>query len=361
MLYEMAINGFIKAFSTTALGAVCISIVLFKIYGGNNLIFKMWVRIFPAVALAIVNTTVATELKIGNNMLLLSAVSGFNIAIILGSFILTGTYFGKNIERGIIRVKNATNEVSAVSTQIVASSQELAQSASEQSASIEETSSSLQEITSIARQNVEYAKQATAIVEQAKNSAENGISSMQQMELTVNNVKQSSEQTAKIIKSIDEIAFQTNLLALNAAIEAARAGDAGLGFAVVAEEVRSLAQKSTEAAKNTTQIISNEQQNVKNGVEITNQVGKMLKEISIIITQAVAIISQVSRASIEHSKGIEEINKALTEMEKTTQSVATNAEESSASVESLSKQTTELNYMVENISRFIGSKALSKS
>jgi methyl-accepting chemotaxis protein len=272
--YQDAINGFIKAFFSTALGAIFISIVLYRIYN-NNLIFKMWIRIFPTVALAIINTTVATELKLGNNLFLLSIVSGFNIAIILGSFILTGAYFGKSIEKGIIKVKNATHEMSSVSTQIVASSQELAYNASEQAASIEETSSSLQEISSIVKQNTEYTQQATSIVKKAKDSAIHSIDAMRQMEITIDTVKQSSDQTAKIIKSIDEIAFQTNLLALNAAVEAARAGDAGSGFAVVAEEVKNLARKSADAAKSTVQIISNEQQCVKEGVEITNKVTQL--------------------------------------------------------------------------------------
>jgi methyl-accepting chemotaxis protein len=291
---------------------------------------------------------------LGDKPLLLLTVNGINIVLILGSFILTGRYFEKNIEKGIAQIKTATSEVTTVSTQIAAASQELAQSSSEQAVSIEETSSSLQEINLIVHQNTENAKQATAIVEQINDRAKYGIESMKQMELSISNIKKSSDQTAKIVKSIEDIAFQTNLLALNAAIEAARAGDAGLGFAVVAEEVRGLANKSTEAAQNTVNIISNEQQNVNEGVDITKKVSIMFQEINIVVSKAVSIIAKVSTASDEQSESIEQVNEAVSEIEKLTENVSANAEESAASVEGLSAQVKELNNMMQELGKFIG-------
>jgi methyl-accepting chemotaxis protein len=318
----------------------------------------MWVRIFPSVAVLVINTTVALNLGLGKNILALSIVSVVNLSLLLGSFILTGLYFEKNIERGVIKVKAAANEVNMVSTQIAASSQELAQSASEQATSIEETSSSLKEITLIVNQNTENANQATTIVDQANNSARRGIDAVKQLEVSIGDLKKISDQTAVIIKSIDDIAFQTNLLALNAAIEAARAGDAGLGFAVVAEEVRNLAKKSTEAAQNTAILILDEQKSVKSGVDITGKVSMIFKEISEVVTKTATMISEVSTASGEQFKGIEEVNKAVSEIDRTTQRVSVNAEESAAAVEELSRQTRELNNMVEELSRFVGLKGV---
>jgi methyl-accepting chemotaxis protein len=169
---------------------------------------------------------------------------------------------------------------------------------------------------------------------------------METMTQAIDKIKTSSDETAKIIKTIDEIAFQTNLLALNAAVEAARAGEAGKGFAVVAEEVRNLAQRSASAAKNTSDLIQQSTENSNNGVKISGEVGKTFAEITQSISKVNDLIAEISAASIEQSQGIGQINTAVADMDKLTQSSAASSEESASAAQELSAQVSELRGMV---------------
>ncbi|MHC4216068.1 MAG: methyl-accepting chemotaxis protein, partial [Planctomycetota bacterium] len=201
------------------------------------------------------------------------------IAVVLG---LTLAFFiGRSIVNVLKRIINSLSEgsdqVSSASGQVSSASQSLAEGATEQAAGLEETSSSLEEMSSMTRQNADNAQQANTLANEARKAADNGTESMSRMNDAIQEIQKSSDETAKIIKVIDEIAFQTNLLALNAAVEAARAGEAGKGFAVVAEEVRNLAMRSAEAAKNTSDLIEESVKNSKNGVDIAGEVSKVLE------------------------------------------------------------------------------------
>jgi len=269
-------------------------------------------------------------------------------AVIIGMALafLIARSITRPIGRVIEGLAQGGEQLAAASLQVSQSSQQIAEGASKQAASLQEVSSSLEEMASMTRQNADNAKQADSMANAARSAAENSEGAMARMSVTISKIKASSDQTAKIIKTIDEIAFQTNLLALNAAVEAARAGEAGKGFAVVAEEVRNLAQRSAEAAKNTAALIEESQQNASLGVAASEEVGGILKKIIERIQKVTQLVAEVSAASEEQAKGLEQINTAMAEMDTVTQSDAANAEESASASEELSAQARELNEMV---------------
>ena len=214
---------------------------------------------------------------------------------------------------------------------VIKTSQNLAEGSAEQAASIEETSSSLEEMSSMTKQNAENAAQAKALMAEAGKVVGKVDDQMKKMVTAIQEVTKSSEETGKIIKTIDEIAFQTNLLALNAAVEAARAGEAGAGFAVVADEVRNLAMRAAEAAKNTSNLIENTIFTVKNSRDLTQQTQEAFKENIAITGKTVQLIDEIAAASHEQAQGIGQINKAVAEMDKVVQLNAATAEELASS------------------------------
>ena len=196
------------------------------------------------------------------------------------------------------------------------------------------------------KQNALNAREAKGVAEHARSSADKGVESMSRMSSAINKIKTSSDSTARIVKTIDEIAFQTNLLALNAAVEAARAGDAGKGFAVVAEEVRNLAMRSAEAAKNTADLIEEAVRNSENGVNINAEVLKNFQEITERTNKVSQVMAEIAAASDQQDQGISELNKAVEHLNHVTQQNAANAEESASAAEEMSSQSKEMRSMV---------------
>jgi methyl-accepting chemotaxis protein len=253
-----------------------------------------------------------------------------------------------NLDQGLQQTAVGAEQVATAATQISTGSQNMAQGANEQASSLEEVTSSLQEMSSMTRQNAVTAKEAKNLADNTRASAANGVESMNRLSEAINRIKASSDDTAKIVKTIDEIAFQTNLLALNAAVEAARAGDAGKGFAVVAEEVRNLAMRSADAAKNTASMIEEAVKNAGNGVALNEGVLKNLWEINNQVNKVGEMMAEIAAASDQQNQGIEQINTAIEQMNQVTQQNAANSEESASAAEELSSQAEEMRSLVRN-------------
>jgi methyl-accepting chemotaxis protein len=252
------------------------------------------------------------------------------------------TVINSCLKKVAVTLSTGAAEVAAASSQIAGTSQQLAEGATEQAASLEETSASLEEMSGMTRRNADDANSAKSLAAQTRQAAETGATDMGEMSSAMDAIKASSDNIAKIIKTIDEIAFQTNLLALNAAVEAARAGEAGAGFAVVADEVRSLAQRSATAAKETEEKIQDAIAKSVHGVEISAKVSSGLREIVEKARQVDDLVGQIATASSEQSTGISQINTAVTQMDTVTQQTAAGAEESASSSEELNAQAASL-------------------
>jgi methyl-accepting chemotaxis protein len=240
-------------------------------------------------------------------------------------------------------------QVSSAAGEVSASSQSLAEGASEQAASVEETSSSLEEMSAMTRQNADNAQQADALMKEAKQVVEQTSESMGELITSMADISTASEETSKIIKTIDEIAFQTNLLALNAAVEAARAGEAGAGFAVVADEVRNLAMRAAAAAKNTAELIEGTLKKVKSGSELVTRTGEAFNAVAISAAKVGELVGEIAVASHEQSEGIGQVNKAVAQMDKVVQQNAANAEESASASEELSAQAAQMAGFVQEL------------
>lgn len=235
-------------------------------------------------------------------------------------------------------IRASTREVTNASAEISTSTTDLSQRTEEQAASLEQTSASMEEMTATVKKNAENALEASTLALNTQEVADRGGQVVAKTVSAMARIEESSRKIADIIGVIDEIARQTNLLALNAAVEAARAGEAGRGFAVVASEVRSLAQRSSQAAKDIKDLITSSNGQVKDGVELVNKAGESLHEIVESIKKVSAVVSEIANASAEQSTGIEEINKALTQMDEVTQQNSALVEENAATAKTLEGQ-----------------------
>jgi|GEM_PF-1084449 len=279
--------------------------------------------------------------------------AGLAIAITLLVTLRTSRRLIGSVTEIINHINGAANQILNASSQLAGSSQMLSAGASQQAASLEETSSTLEEMSSMTSRNADNANEVARLSQTATTSTATGTESLERMLKAISEIKESSDETAKIVKTIDEIAFQTNLLALNAAVEAARAGEAGRGFAVVAEEVRSLAMRSAEAARQTNQIIEDSQGKAERGVVLGEEMSTALDEIAQSIIKVNQLIKEVATASNEQAKGLGQVNTALSEMDKVTQENAASAEENSASSEELSSQAHSMAEVVADLSAIV--------
>ena len=285
-----------------------------------------------------------------------------SVLVISAVAMIVGFILAFLISRGIIRtlssitslMEQSATQVATASQQITSTNQILASGASEQAASIEETSSSLEEMSSMTNQNAENAGQADSNMRSVMDIIETANHAVDNMQVSMEDITRASEETSKIIKTIDEIAFQTNLLALNAAVEAARAGEAGAGFAVVADEVRNLAIRAADAAKTTAELIDGTVKKVNGGSDLVKQISESFENVSTNATSVGDLVSEIAAASNEQAQGIGQINSAVNEMDKVVQQNAANAEESTSAAEELSNQAGHMQTVVEDLSALVG-------
>ncbi len=274
-------------------------------------------------------------------------IGGLIVIIALFMAIMIGRSITKPIDRVVAGLTDGANQVASASGQVSSASQSLSEGASEQAASIEETSSSLEEMSSMTKQNADNAAQADNLMKDANQVVIRANESMTELTKSMGGISIASEETSKIVKTIDEIAFQTNLLALNAAVEAARAGEAGAGFAVVADEVRNLAMRAAKAAKNTANLIEGTVKKVQDGSALVAKTNEAFAEVADSAAKVAQLVGEIAAASNEQSQGVNHINKAVAEMDKVVQQNAASAEESASASE-------EMNGQAEQMKEFVG-------
>lgn len=248
----------------------------------------------------------------------------------------------------LYQVQESVHQVKVGSDEVSQASQSLADGATKSAASLEEIASSMKEMGARTKANAENATQANQLALSSTKAADEGQEHMKHMTESIDQISSNAEQTQKIIKTIDDIAFQTNLLALNAAVEAARAGVHGKGFAVVAEEVRSLAGRSAKAAKETSDLIENSTRAIEEGVQVSNKTADALNEISQNVAKTNDLIGEISASSNDQAGGIQEISIGLDQVDAVTQANTANAEETASSSMQMSSQSKVLQQLIGN-------------
>jgi methyl-accepting chemotaxis protein len=284
--------------------------------------------------------------------------------LIMTIFLLTAiiytNMFSKSIVKGIRKLTDDLDhgadvfEDAAHTSSTAVSS--LSDSSGRQTASLEEMSSSLNEITSMTKQTADNARSADALVKDSVEKSKAGQSAMGRLNEAVIEIQNSSNQTAKILKDIDDIAFQTNLLALNAAVEAARAGEAGKGFAVVAEEVRNLAQRSADSAKKTAQLIESSQASSLRGVSLSQETAEAIGKITEVSNKIAMIVDEITTAAEEQARGVSQINMTIGGMTQDAQNTAANSQELSINSQGLSEQATKTKELIDDLIGIIDGK-----
>jgi methyl-accepting chemotaxis protein len=309
------------------------------------------VEVNEAIAAEEAKTSTAQSATL-KTIAVVAMIVGVIAALGLGLFISWG--INKVLRQLCSDLSAGAEQTASAAGQVSSSSQSLADGSSEQAASLEETSASIEELASMTKRNADNAAQAKELSGQTRAAADVGATDMEHMRAAMDDIKRSSGEIAKIVKTIDEIAFQTNILALNAAVEAARAGESGAGFAVVADEVRALAQRCAQAAKETAAKIDDSVSKSEHGVGISDKVAISLQQIVERARQVDSLVAEIATASEEQSQGISQVNIAVGQMDQVTQSNAASAEESASASEELNAQAASLKEAVATLQQLVG-------
>ena len=289
---------------------------------------------------------------------ILTLIGGLTLTVIFAfvsaGFVVKATA-GK-ISGAITGLSEISGKLSTASSEISNEAQTSADGAGKQASNLEEISASLNEIASMTKQTADNAKNVETFVKSSVNKTNASKEAMERLQAAVVEIKKSSDETAKILKDIDDIAFQTNLLALNAAVESARAGEAGKGFSVVAEEVRNLARRSAESAKKTAQLIEGSQKSSVRGVDLTKETAEIIEEITQESSKIVIIVTEITDAAQEQSKSVSQVSAAVEDLDKITQINAASSQELSATSHDLSSQAHAMNGLVDDLVKVVEGK-----
>ena len=286
-------------------------------------------------------------------IVILFAIGGVLIALCFTVYWCLSRFVISPVGQIINGLEDCAAQVTSASGQLSGSAQSLAEGASEEAASLEETSASLEEVSTMARRNADNAAECNTLMREVNAVMGKANQSMAAQTVAMGEISKASEQTSKIIKTIDEIAFQTNLLALNAAVEAARAGEAGAGFAVVADEVRNLAMRAAEAARNTADLIEGTVKKVKEGEDLLVRTNEDFCEVAEVAAKVGSLVDEIAVASTEQTKGLDQVNTAIREIDRVTQQTAASSEEAASASEELSAQAEYMKKYVDDLDHLV--------
>ena len=332
--------------------SIAVYFILTALYGKNRPT-KLFKPIAPGILISFFAFYALGNYGYGN-WLVLVIIFAVLVATIAVNFIYVNGKMTKPLSRIAYGVSEGGNQVSIASGKVAKASESLAQGAAAQSSGLEESSASLEEMASMIKVSSENAQQGLALTKEAIKIVGNVNQHMEQMIEAINEITRSSEQTSKIIKTIDEIAFQTNLLALNAAVEAARAGEAGAGFAVVANEVRNLAMRAAEAAKTTGTLIENTVKVVRRGKEITVGTKEAFAQNVVYADKMSTLIEEITEASREQTEGIDQVNISVAEIDRITQKTAASAEELATEARNTNSQAEKMKSHITDFINLVG-------
>jgi methyl-accepting chemotaxis protein len=333
------------------LGTIILVAVLYGIYK-SSLITKLYMMLIPAIFVLCI-----VAFYVGRNGIdhLPTLITAFSIGVVTLLLNLLGlaNYLRSQIRDEVIHIKQSQNEVQNASRQLAQNSEDLSDGANQQSKAVQETHHHVDDLNDQTQTAQEYSEEASELMNEAHRLTQQGHNQMSELRTTIQENNEATAESSKIIKSIDEIAFQTNLLALNAAVEAARAGTAGQGFAVVAEEVRNLALRAADAAKQSSDILESAQSKSKQSVDTAGNVAEQFQAIKEKSDTMNSLLSKLTNITDQQMSGFQQIEHSINQLESITDSNAASAEETSSSSQQLQHSTKSVEKYTSSLLRLV--------